>query len=262
MRLPRIDRLPAAAYRFLSAAWLTVAVAAAGCAGRAAPASPAPAAGSAPSSAAPATAVTAAVGAAEADSAIARAAVAATAPKRPLKLVFRWSLQDRDAHFSGQGAARMEPPYRARLDLFGPRNEGYLSAAVVGEDLRIPAAVQAQAAVVPAPALLWTTLGVLNPPSGARLVAVRRAGEETRLEYARGPEHWRFTLVGGALRRAELDGSGAGRQTVELKGVGPLGLPQQVVFRDYAAFRELTLTLDRADEAEPFPPDVWTPGGH
>ena len=195
------------------------------------------------------------------DTALASAAVAATAPKTPLKLVFGWSLQDRDAHFGGKGAARMEAPYRARLDLFGPRGEGYLSAAVVGEDVRIPPSVESQAQVVPPPALLWTALGVLSPPADARLMATRRDGEQTQLEYARGGERWRFTLVGGVLRRAEVDGSAAGRLTVELKGRGALGLPRQAVYRDYAAFRELTLTLDRADEAEPFPPDTWTPGG-
>ena len=117
------------------------------------------------------------------------------------------------------------------------------------------------ASVIPPPALLWTALGVLNPPPRARLTVARREGDQTQLEYARGAERWRFTLVGGALSRAELDGAGSGRLTVELKGTGPLGLPKQAVYRDYAAFRELTLTLDRADEAEPFPPATWSPGG-
>ncbi|MBX6365066.1 MAG: hypothetical protein IRZ00_14450 [Gemmatimonadetes bacterium] len=193
-----------------------------------------------------------------ADAALEREAVAATALRQPVQLVFDWNLRDRDARFGGRGSARVEPEYKARLDLFGPRGEGYFSAAVVDTTLRVPAAV-AERVPVPPPALLWSTLGVLHPPADARLTATRREGAATRLEYTRGDERWRFTLEDGRLRRAELDRSG-GRQTVELKGTAELGLPKQAVYRDYAAFRELTLTLDHANAAQPFPPDTWTPG--
>ena len=67
--------------------------------------------------------------------------------------------------------------------------------------------------------------------------------------------------VGPGVVHAEMQPAGGGRYTVDLKGEGPRGLPRQAVYRDYAAFRELTLTLDRADEAQPFPPDTWSPGG-
>lgn len=223
--------------RWLGAALLALAA----CAPKAPPA--APDAGAAP---------------APASADIAREAIAATALQQPIRLVFDWSMRDRDARFSGRGAARAEPPYHARLDLFGPRGEGYFSAAVVDTTLRVPAAVAGRVPVPP-PALLWSTLGVLHPPTDATLTAARRSGDETRLEYARGDERWRFTLEGGRLRSAELDGSG-GRQSVELKGTGQLGLPREAVYRDYAAFRELTLTLDQANAAQTFPPDTWTPG--
>jgi len=223
--------------------------------------SPAPTAGATAESAAPAGNSAGANVTTGPDEQLARDAIAATAPRSPRRLVFAWALKDRDARFNGQGVARVEPPYRARLDLFGPRGEGYVSAAAVGAELRIPPAAQSQAAMLPPPALLWTALGVLNPPGDARLTGASRQGDETRLEFARGGERWRFTLVGGRLRRAELDGAGPGRQTVELSGEGALGLPRSAVYRDYAEFRELTLTLDRANEAESFPPETWSPGG-
>jgi hypothetical protein len=194
------------------------------------------------------------------DAELARAAIAATTPRTPVQLVFDWKLRDRDARFSGQGVARIEAPYRARLDLFGPRGESYLSAAIVDASLRVPEALRERAAMVPPPALLWSALGVVAPPADGRLTGVRRSGGETRLEYLRGDERWRFTLVDQRLRSAELDRPGAARQAVELKGTGALGLPKQAVFRDYATFRELTLTLDRAHEAQSFPPDIWSPG--
>ncbi|NIP78984.1 MAG: hypothetical protein GWM90_07200, partial [Gemmatimonadetes bacterium] len=66
-------------------------------------------------------------------------AIARTAPDRPLRVRFDWRILDGEARFSGEGVARIEPPYRARLDLFGPQGEGYLSAALVAGELRLPA---------------------------------------------------------------------------------------------------------------------------
>ena len=48
-------------------------------------------------------------------------AVRATAPSAPLHILFDWTAREPDARFTGRGVARVEPPYRARLDLFGPR---------------------------------------------------------------------------------------------------------------------------------------------
>lgn len=189
---------------------------------------------------------------------LASAAIASSAPKEPTRIVFDWSLRDRDAHFTGRGAARVEPPYRARLDLFGPRGESYLSAAVVGDSVRLPPNVTAQVPLPP-PALLWSALGVLQPPPGARLVSSREQDGELSLEYTRGDEHWSFTLNDGHVRRAELE-RGTTRQTIETSGKADRGLPKEAVYRDYAAYRELTLTLDQANAAQSFPPETWTPG--
>ena len=60
---------------------------------------------------------------------LAQQLVDSTALRRPLHLVFSWNFTEENARFSGQGATRVEPPYRARLDLFGPRGETYLAAA-------------------------------------------------------------------------------------------------------------------------------------
>src|SRR5690606_9098985 len=76
------------------------------------------------------------------DPALAREAAEATAPQRTLQILFDWNVRERDARFNGRGVARVQPPYHARLDLFGPRGEGYLTAALVEEDLRLPAAAQ------------------------------------------------------------------------------------------------------------------------
>lgn len=186
-------------------------------------------------------------------------AIAATAPEIPLQIVFDWTAREREARYSGRGAARVQPPYRARLDLFGPRGERYLSAALVDGDLRVPTGV-ARDLVPPAP-LLWSVLGVFTPPSGATLAASDEREGRIRLEY-RGAagDRWRFEIVEGRLRTAEWTSANGARHSVELSGDAPAGLPRVAVYRDWAGFNELTMTLDDVEHVEPFPPEIWEPG--
>ncbi|HEX6941155.1 MAG TPA: hypothetical protein VF158_17285 [Longimicrobiales bacterium] len=181
----------------------------------------------------------------------------ATAPGPPLHIVFEWTAREPEARFNGRGAARVEAPYRARLDLFGPRGEAYLSAAVVDGELRLPQGVDA-GAIPPGP-LLWSVLGVVRPPENAALVGASRDGGDARLDYERDGGRWTFVLEEGRLRRAEWKPADGGRYTVELEGDGPYGLPRRAVYRDWAAFSELTLELDEVERVEPFPPEIWTP---
>ena len=106
------------------------------------------------------------------------AATAATEPKQRLRIVFDWTLQERDAKFSGSGAIRAESPYHVRLDLFGPRGEGYLSAALVDWDLRLPPGAPQD--LLPPPAMLWSVFGVFRPPQGAQLVSTKTGDRDDR----------------------------------------------------------------------------------
>jgi hypothetical protein len=186
---------------------------------------------------------------------IARRVVEATAPARPLRIVFDWSLRDRDARFSGAGAARVQAVYRGRLDLFGPRGETYLRAALVGEQMSLPASAPADA--LPPPALLWAALGVLQPPADAELVGTSTNAGATFLEYRRGQERWRFRVQDDKLRYAEWLSGADGRRTVDLEGDGGFGLPQRALYRDWIAFRELELILTEIDEVDAFPDDIF-----
>jgi hypothetical protein len=175
-----------------------------------------------------------------------------------LRVVFNWSLQDRDARFSGEGVTRLEPPNKARLDLFGPRGEGYLSAALVDFELRLPPGAAAD--ILPPPALFWSVLGVFRAPQGAQLVGASGDSASSELRYRAGDQSWVFSVANGRLRRAEWQGPAQGRQTVEIAEYGARDLPARVVYRDWRAFRELTITLTQVHDANPFPPDIWTPG--
>ncbi len=187
--------------------------------------------------------------------AVAERAVRETAPDRPLRVIFRWRALDGRARFSGQGVARIEGPYRARLDLFGPRGEGYLSAALVEDRLRFPGEPDA---VVPPPAMIWSALGVVRPPEAAVLQGTRRRGTTVELYYQTGEGRLRFTLEEGRLRTAEWRRD-RGRMVVELAD-DVHGLPGRAAYRDWANNTELHLELETVEEVEPYPPEIWTPG--
>ena len=191
---------------------------------------------------------------------LAQQVIDSTALRRPLQLVFSWNFTEQNARFSGRGATRAAPPYQARLDLFGPRGETYLSAAAVGDQLRLPAAMPpALREIVPPVALLWTALGVLRAPEGATLQYTQQRGDTLMVGYTRADERWSFRVVRGRLQYAEWVGPQSGRKTVELRGSGSHQLPAVAVYRDWPNFRELTLTLDQVNEVASFPEDTWYP---
>jgi hypothetical protein len=188
--------------------------------------------------------------------ATAAAAIRETAPDRPLRAIFAWRVLDGEARFSGRGAARIEPPYRARLDLFGPRGDTYLTAALVASELRLPPRVEA--GPLPPPALMWAVLGVVAPPDGAELVGTRQSEGGSELYYRFEGGLLRYALRDGRLRSVAWEGPG-GKRAAELQG-SVAGLPREAVYRDWSGYTELVLNLERVDEVEPYPPEIWTPG--
>lgn len=190
------------------------------------------------------------------DPPLADEAVAATAPDRPLRAIFDWRMLDGEARFSGSGAARIEPPYHARLDLFGPRGEAYLSAALVDEDVRLPPG--AGDVPLPPPPMMWAVLGVVAPPDGATLAGTRVRDGRAELYYARGDEQLIYHLENGRLRRVSWEGGGR-RMDVELTG-RTAGLPREAVYRDWSGYTELRITVEQVDEVDPYPAEIWRPG--
>ena len=97
----------------------------------------------------------------------------ATVPASARRASFAWALLESGSRLRGEGVVRFEAPERLRLDLFGPRGETYLAAALVGEEIRIPPQLAGQVAL-PSPSLLWGALGVLRPPRMHGCSAPRR----------------------------------------------------------------------------------------
>lgn len=191
------------------------------------------------------------------DPVTAEAAIAATAPQTPIQVIFQWRALDGDARFNGEGVARIQPPYQARLDLFGPRGDTYLSAALVAGEVRLPPGVQA--GQIPPSALMWAVLGVVAPPAGAVLAGTREDGGRSELYYEVDGGVLRYVIEGDRLRSARWEGRSQ-RMSVDLRGEAAHGLATQATYRDVTAVTELMLNLESVDEMEPFSPDIWRPG--
>jgi hypothetical protein len=190
-----------------------------------------------------------------ADPAVAARLDEATAPTRRLHVVFEWNMTDREFRVGGRGVLRLDSAARARVDLFGPRGETLAAAIIEGSDrMRImPAAAER---LLPPATLLWSALGVFQPPTDAPLVATSARGDTTSLEYARDATRWRFRFENDTLRHVEWTATG-GRRTVELTGSSRFGVPAAGKFRDWTEFRELTLRATQVEQTNGFEPDVW-----
>jgi hypothetical protein len=183
----------------------------------------------------------------------------ATVPPSPRRVDFAWELDEAGARFRGQGVARYRAPERFRLDLFGPRGETYLAAALVDGEARVPPAL-AERFALPSPALLWAAVGVVSPPADARLLGASTAGEETVLRYETGGDVLEYRAVDGRLRSVRRLRRGAVAETVELTR-DAAGEPTRALYRDWAEYRSLTLTIESSADVPGFPEDTWNPPG-
>jgi hypothetical protein len=193
--------------------------------------------------------------AAAADSVRAALLEQATAPAGPVQIRFDWSLQDRDFKFQGRGLVRMQGPYRARLDLFGPQDIQVLRAVLNGDSLEL--AYAGPSVPLPPPAFLWALLGVFRSPAARAPDDHKTAEGLTTLQYDVDRSHWRFTVADSVLTSVEWVGDDGGRRTVELSGPYQGARPSRAAFRDWRAFRELVLTATAVEAVEPFAPGIW-----
>lgn len=187
-----------------------------------------------------------------------------TTPAGPRQATFAWSLDEAGSRLRGRGVARFEAPERVRLDLFGARGETYLSAALVGDEFRVPPGVAGSVAL-PSPALLWGAVGVVRPPTDARLESATQTQSELRLRYAgSGGETFEFVAdtspATPRLVRISRAGRTGVRETLQLS-YDAGGQLQSARYRDLDAYRELVLTVESMAEVASFPSTIWSPDG-
>mgnify|MGYP001060074959 CR=1 FL=1 len=182
-----------------------------------------------------------------------------TSLEEPIRIVFRWELNESGVRVSGRGVARVEPPYKARLDLFLGNGEAIIKAALVNGQLRLPPGAPRN--ILPPPDLMWGTLGVFRPEFGMELLGGDRLENDAlrlRFRYADGTElHFGTHL--GLLKTLEVVEDGAVVQRVEVELNGESRYPIEATYRNLADFRELKITRESVERVESYPPDIWDP---
>lgn len=182
-----------------------------------------------------------------------------TALEGPRRILFDWEINEAGVRARGRGVARVEPPYRARLDLFLAGGETVVRAALVDGELRLPPG--ARDGVLPPPDLLWGVLGVFRPRFGIEMMGAERLEDgDLRLRY-RYPDGTalHFLVADGRVRAMETQEGGRTVQRVDLELEDGSRVPVEATYRDVTAFRELKLTRASIEVVEPFPPDIWDP---
>lgn len=177
----------------------------------------------------------------------------------PTRIDFAWTLNEQGSRVDGVGVARVEPPYRARLDLFLDNGETVVSAAVVEDELRLPPGAPDD--VLPPVDLMWAVLGVFRPIDGATLSGGDRLenGAE-RLRYRLDERTELHFEVGDAdVRAVEMLEGGAVVQWVRLDGAEGERFPSSATYRNLVDFRELVITRNAVAPAESFDPSIWDP---
>lgn len=185
-----------------------------------------------------------------------------TRPTSPQQVTFAWTLDEAGSRVRGRGVVRYEAPERLRLDLFGPRGESYLSAALVGEEFRMPPAA-AQGVALPSPSLLWAALGVFRVPPGAELTSATAGATESALRYELGDRQrleFRAASVGDELllTRVERAGPTGVVETLQLERE-PSGRLSRTRYRDLSAYRDLIFEIEEARDVSSFPAEIWRP---
>lgn len=177
----------------------------------------------------------------------------------PTRIDFEWQLNEQGSRVSGQGVARIEPPYRARLDLFH-NMETAVTAALVGDDLRLPPGAPDD--VLPPVELMWATLGVFRPFAGTELIGGDRLVDDgERLRYqSPGGRELHFDLRGERVEAAEVVEDGSVVEWVRLETDPEGRYPLRATYRNLVDYRELTITRTGVSDAEPFDPAIWTLG--
>lgn len=183
----------------------------------------------------------------------------ATLPSSPRQANFTWALDESGARFNGRGVARYQAPDRFRLDLFGPRGETYLAAALVGETPRVPATLE-QRFRLPSPALLWGAVGVVRPPAAARLLDASTSSGATVVRYDLGAEGTlEYRARGGVLQSVRRVRGGGVQESIDLEHTG--SNLRSARYREWNALRTLNLSLESTNDVASFSEDIWSPPG-
>jgi hypothetical protein len=177
----------------------------------------------------------------------------------PVRIDFRWRLNEAGSRVTGVGVARIEPPNRARLDLFLDNDESVTAAALVDDELRLPPGAPDD--ILPPVQLLWGTLGVFRPTEDALLMGGERLqGSAERLRYAYGEgAELHYQVEDGEVRRLDLIRDGTVVEWMTVEHDDSERWPASVLYRNLVDFRELEITRTSVTPTGSFDPAIWDP---
>jgi hypothetical protein len=174
------------------------------------------------------------------------------------QIFFDWAISEQGRRGTGKGVTRVQPPYRARLDLF--LEDGTTAAAVALVDGNVSAAETLPEGVIPPPDLLWAALGVFKPGSESTLASARHVGSETELRYTSGAgQELVYRVQGQRIVRAQVLQGGNVVHQVTLTSEEGARFPREATYQNRAERRELKLTTSSIEDADAFPVDIWFP---
>ncbi|MDG2283032.1 MAG: hypothetical protein P8L45_07905 [Longimicrobiales bacterium] len=175
------------------------------------------------------------------------------------RIEFRWELNEAGSRVDGIGIARVEPPFRARLDLFLDNGEGVVSAALVEDELRLP--YGAPDDVLPPVELMWATLGVFRPLASARLAGGEKLeGGARRFRYAGLDDlALHYEVANDRVQALEMLEGSSVVQWVRLTAADDGMYPAEATYRNLVDFRELKITRTAVISAQSFDPSIWDP---
>jgi hypothetical protein len=166
-------------------------------------------------------------------------------------------MSDRDARFQGRGVARVEPPYKARLDLFSATarrwraRRSWTTTCACPRDAARDRSRRRRCC--------GATLGVFRPGATRSCLGGEALGDgRVRLRYRPLRRH-RAALTdhGGPHRRGRAAAPGQAVERVVMTPGERTATRRPRPTAICAAFRELKLTRERLEEVEAFPPDIW-----
>jgi len=189
---------------------------------------------------------------------LAQRAERASALDSSYRLVFEWSYNEPGTRIQGRGVARMEPPYRARLDLFNRGGDRITSAALVDGDVRIPEGLPS---FLPPPTLFWGALGVFRPDRGMGLAggSWRRDGLAELRYVPGGNSDMLIRLLNSRVQEIVHRSNGQAVEELRLQMVDGERFPREATYRDLRQTRELKMTLESVEHVESYPSDIWDP---
>lgn len=191
--------------------------------------------------------------------AVAAAATLANQIPETAQLSFEWSLREPNLNVHGEGVVRVQPPDRARVDLFLGEGTSVLAVALVGDELRVPRG--APRGVIPSAPLLWAAFGIFRPGDSAEMLGAEQVGEHVRLRF-RLPDtnEIHYYLIQDRVVRVEMFMQDELVHEVDLDVPDVAQLARESVYRNNPSFRELKVAVSAVEMMDGFPERIWSPG--